>query len=148
MALGHAGREVVWLRNLLAEMGLEQYLQEPTIIEGDNLQANRWASSDLITTGNKFIERDYFKVKEWIEAGYMEPRHVPGKENPADLLTKIVDVPTQQHLGPWLSGKKMLNEPGPALKDMRPKEKTGKVNCACTSCGEVQQMWWQRTWMV
>ena len=54
-------------------MGLEQYLQEPTIIEGDNLQANRWASSDLITTGNKFIERDYFKVKEWIEAGYLEP---------------------------------------------------------------------------
>ena len=40
MALGHAGREVVWLRNLLAEMGLERYLQEPTIIEGDNLQAN------------------------------------------------------------------------------------------------------------
>ena len=78
----------------------------------------------------------------------MEPRHVPGKENPADLLTKIVDVPTQQHLGPWLSGKKMLNEPGPALKDMRPKEKTGKANCACTACGEVQQMWWQRTWMV
>ena len=78
----------------------------------------------------------------------LEPRHVPGKENPADLLTKIVDVPTQQHLGPWLSGKKMLNEPGPALKDMRPKEKTGKVNCACTSCSEVQQMWWQRTWMV
>ena len=145
---GHAGREVVWLRNLLAEMGLEQHLQEPTIIEGDNLQANRWASSDLITTGNKFIERDYFKVKEWIEAGYLEPRHVPGKENPADLLTKIVDVPTQQHLGPWLSGKKMLNEPGPALKDMRPKEKTGKANCACTSCSEVQQMWWQRTWMV
>ena len=38
MALGHAGREVVWLRNLLAEMGLERYVQEPTIIEGDNLQ--------------------------------------------------------------------------------------------------------------
>ena len=33
-------------------------------------------------------------------------------------------------------------------KDMRPKEKTGKANCACTACGEVQQMWWQRTWMV
>ena len=131
-----------------AEMGLERYVQEPTIIEGDNLQANRWASSDLITTGNKFIERDYFKVKEWIEAGHLEPRHVPGKENPADLLTKIVDVPTQQHLGPWLSGKKMLNEPGPALKDMRPKEKVGKANCACTSCSEVQQMWWQQTWMV
>ena len=65
-------------------MGLERYLQEPTIIEGDNLQANRLASSDLITTGNKFIERDYFKVKEWIEAGHLEPRHVPGKENPAD----------------------------------------------------------------
>ena len=74
---------------------MEQYLQEPTIIEGDNLQANRWASSDLITTGNKFIERGYFKVKEWVEAGHLEPRHVPGKENPADLLTKIVDVPTQ-----------------------------------------------------
>ena len=72
-------------------------------------------------------------------------------QNPADLLTKIVDVPTQQHLGPWLSGKKMLNEPGPALKDMRPKEepkKQGKVNCACAACGDVQQMWWQKTWMV
>ena len=35
-----------------------------------------------------------------------------------------------------------------SLKDMRPKEKTGKANCACTACGEVQQMWWQQTWMV
>ena len=101
MALGHAGREVVWLRNLLTEMGLEQYVQEPTIIEGDNLQANRWASSDLITTGNKFIERDYFKVKEWIEAGHLEPRPVPGKENPADCCESAL----------WA-----LGDPGPRLR--------------------------------
>ena len=47
--------------------------------------------------------------------------------------------------------REMLNEPGPALKDMRPKEepkKQGKVNCACAACGDVQQMWWQKTWMV
>ena len=40
---------------------------------------------------------------------------------------------------------------GPASKDMRPKEepkKQGKVNCACAACGDVQQMWWQKTWMV
>ena len=34
-------------------------------------------------------------MKEWIEAGHLEPRHVPGKENPAGLLTKVVDVPTK-----------------------------------------------------
>ena len=91
-------------------MGLERFLEgRATIMEGDNLQAGKWASSDMMTNGNKFIERDYHKVKEWVVAGYIEPRHVSGKRYPSNLLTKPVDAATQNRLGGMLSGRVELN---------------------------------------
>ena len=45
----------------------------------------------MVTNGNRFIERDYHKVKEWVQMGHIEPRHVPGVDNPADLFTKHIE---------------------------------------------------------
>ena len=123
MALCHAGRQVVWLRHLLTEMGQEQHVgPDPTVIECDNKQALGWSTEQMVTNGNRFIERDYHKVKEWVEMGYLDPRHVKGIENPSDLFTKSVDAPTQRHLGPMISGKVLLNPVSLPLNALTKKE--------------------------
>ena len=85
-------------------------------------QALGWSTEQMVTNGNRFIERDYHKVKEWVEMGYLDPRHVKGIENPSDLFTKSVDAPTQRHLGPVISGKVLLNPVSLPLNALTKKE--------------------------
>ena len=68
MALNHAGTMVVWLRNLFKTMGLGELVSKPTLMLGDNKQACRWSRTEMVTNGNKFIERQYHKVREFILA--------------------------------------------------------------------------------
>ena len=55
--------------------------------------------------------------------GHIEPRHVPGVDNPADLFTKSVAAPTQRALGPMLSGQVMLNPVSKPLNALEKQEK-------------------------
>ena len=64
----------------------------------------------MVTNGNRFIERDYHKVKEWVQMGHIEPRHVPGVDNPADLFTKSVVKKTIDDLLPYLYGEQAITE--------------------------------------
>eukprot|EP01043_Picozoa_sp_COSAG02_P092708 COSAG02_NODE_29297_length_572_cov_0.765328_1_plen_116_part_01 len=77
-----------WIRNLFEEIGLSHLVAEPTVVLGDNLQAGRWAREDMITNGNRFIERMYFKVREGYTNGDIDPRYINTKLNVADVLTK------------------------------------------------------------
>ena len=45
MTLTHAHKSlwVMWLRNLLQEMGYPHLVANPTLMLGDNIQADRWA---------------------------------------------------------------------------------------------------------
>jgi hypothetical protein len=43
---------------------------------------------DMITSGNRFIERMYFKVREGVQAGDVEARYINTKLNVSDILTK------------------------------------------------------------
>ena len=105
-------------------MGQEQHIgTDPTVIECDNKQALGWSTEQMVTNGNRFIERDYHKVKEWVEMGHLDPRHVKGTDNPSDLFTKSVDAPTQRRLGPMISGKVLLNPVSLPLNALIKKEK-------------------------
>ena len=119
MAMNHAAKHVMWLRNLFQEMGIATFIQEPTVLEGDNKQAGKWGREDMITSGNRFIERQYFKVRDWIRRGDLDARYINTKQNCADMLTKAVSVETAQTLGPMLSGEVPLPampEPEDAIK--------------------------------
>jgi hypothetical protein len=48
----------------------------PTLLLGDNKQAGRWSRDDMITNGNRFIERMYSKVWEGVLAGDVETRYI------------------------------------------------------------------------
>lgn len=91
MALNHVYKAVKWIRNLFNEIGLGHLVSEPTVTLGDNVQAGRWATEDMITVGNRFIERMYFKVREGVENGDVDPRYINTKLNVSDMLTKGVN---------------------------------------------------------
>ena len=71
MAMNHAAKHTVWPRHLLEEMGLQKPVSEPTILLGDNQQAGKWSREDMVTSGNRFIERQYYKVFSF---GYTQSR--------------------------------------------------------------------------
>jgi len=105
MALNHAGKMVVWLRNLFKEMGLGELVSKPTLMLGDNKQACRWSRTEMVTNGNRFIERQYHKVREFILAGDLETRYINTKLNVSDVFTKDVSREVIEALGPMLTGR-------------------------------------------
>jgi len=110
MALNHAYKLVKWFRDLLVEMGLGHYVEEPTLLAGDNKQAGRWSRDDMITNGNRFIERMYFKVREGIEAGDVETRYINTKLNCSDPFTKAVSKEVVEICGAMIAGLAELPE--------------------------------------
>ena len=90
MALSHATKAVVWLRQLLNEMGLEEHIREPTPMLGDNDQATLLSQEDMVTSGNKFYLLDYHYSKEAINLGHTCARRVDTTNNIADIFTKAL----------------------------------------------------------
>ena len=104
MALYHACVDTVWLRKILKEAGLEEYVQQPTIALGDNDQCTRLSQEDIVTSGNRMIRNNYHFVKECVEEGDIETRRVDTLDNLADPLTKALSRQYCERLLPWLTG--------------------------------------------
>jgi hypothetical protein len=85
---------------------------ESTVMVGDNQHATAWAHEHIITDGNRFIERDFFKLRDFVIRGYVDPRWRSGKDNLADVHTKTVSKETWNHLYQWFNDStKMLGPP-------------------------------------
>ena len=80
---------------------------------GDNVQAGRWATEDMITVGNRFIERMYYKVREGVENGDIDPRYINTKLNVSDVLTKGVSREIVQGMQAIIAG----DVPWPEIPD-------------------------------
>ena len=103
-ALAHCARAAVWLRTMFKEMGLGEYVSEPTILLGDCINANMLAKEDKVTAQNRHILMSYHYAKEMVESGEICPRRVTTKLNSSDLLTKANPRPDLQRLVPVLTG--------------------------------------------
>ena len=77
MTLTHAYKWVMWLRNLLTEMGYGYLVTNPTLMLGDNAQADRWAREAMITNGNRHIEWDFHKIKEAVVSLFLSSKRPP-----------------------------------------------------------------------
>lgn len=87
MAVNIAGRHLMWLRNIMIEMGMKPKYKMP--IYGDNRTANINAREDIISEKNKYIYLAYHYIKE-ID-GYIVVRDIGTKENLADIHTKALE---------------------------------------------------------
>ncbi|MBL6911007.1 MAG: Ty1/Copia family ribonuclease HI [Pirellulales bacterium] len=94
MALCMCNQAVVWLRQLLLELGEDELLNEPTIVYGDNRSANTLCVEDIVTAGNMYILLPYHWNKEVVQHGYVQIRDCKTAYNIADLFTK--PVPAQK----------------------------------------------------
>jgi hypothetical protein len=77
---------------------------ESTVMVGDNQHATTWVHARIITDGNRFIERDFFKLRNFVNRGYVDPPWRSGEDNPADVYdTKVVSKETWDHLYRWFN---------------------------------------------
>lgn len=94
MALAHCNQATVWLAQLLFEMGLGYLVDEPIVTFGDNLQSNKLAREDVVTSGNQYIYLPYHYNKEVEEAGIVATRDLRTHLMLADLDTKAAPPQT------------------------------------------------------
>ena len=59
MALSHATKSVIWIRQLLMEMKLEEFIPGATPMMGDNDQATNLAREDILTQANRYFRLEY-----------------------------------------------------------------------------------------
>ena len=90
MALAQCTQAVVWLRQLLQELGCDDLITEPTLVFGDNKQANTLVREAIVTSGNQYIYLPYHFNKEAQVLGYVDVLPVRTALNVADLFTKPV----------------------------------------------------------
>ena len=72
MALFLLIKRIVWLRQLLKELGYDSMIFTPTACYGDNVQANRLCKEHFISTGNQYIATQYHFNKEKVESGVVD----------------------------------------------------------------------------
>jgi len=85
-ALHEAAKEVVWLSNLLVEIGEPH--KGPIIIFEDNTSCMRATDNNVEHSKLKHIEIKYHQMREFIEKGLLCTIHIASAQQIADVLTK------------------------------------------------------------
>ena len=103
MALYYCAVEVVYLRNVLKEMGFEQ--EKPTKIFCDNEAVKSFSEDAKFRDRTRHIDIKFHKIREWIKEDRIEVVTMKGTVNAADIGTKpLSKLPFHKHK------KVLLNE--------------------------------------
>ena len=95
IALNEGGAEILWLRKILIELGLQDP-EKSTLVWIDNEPAIALANHKMIKHRTKHIALKYDWIREQIEEGKITVKHKSTKENFADLFTKILPRPATE----------------------------------------------------
>ena len=87
MAIAEAAKELVWLKNFMAELGIQQ---GDCVLHCDNQSAVHLAKNPVFHSRTKHIQMRYHFIRELINDGTLDLRKILGTKNPADMLTKVV----------------------------------------------------------
>ena len=85
MAMSDCSRQVVWVRNLLAELS---YNVSHIPLSGDNQGSIFIASNPVTEARSKHIAIRYHYIREVYEKGIVDIYYIDGNDNPADMFTK------------------------------------------------------------
>ena len=86
MELTSTGKQAAWLRSFSGEIGYPPY--GPTPLCTDNQAAIFLAINPAVEHQTKHINIQHHYIREQFNEGVIEPFHVTGEENSADLFTK------------------------------------------------------------
>ena len=85
-AATYACKDVLWLRNLLKELGRgERY---PTRMYEDNSACVKMVNNPVISKRNKYIEIDCHFIRDHVNENNIEVVKIAASDQRADLLTK------------------------------------------------------------
>ena len=104
MALTAITKAVIWLRQFLHEAGFEDEVKEPTILFGENVQANKLSREHFVSTGNMYIYLPYHFVREASRMQLIEVKWVQGAFNMADAFTKALTAQQMKNILAYILG--------------------------------------------
>ena len=81
-----AASEIVWIQNLLRDMGLQQ--QRTPLLLCDNLSAVCLSANPMFHKRTKHFDVDYHYVRERVVVKALEVKHIPASLQLADIFTK------------------------------------------------------------
>jgi hypothetical protein len=90
IAITEAGREIMWLRELLETLG---YSQQITTLRCDNQGAIALTKKPSSHPRTKHIAIRHHQIREWAEQGMIRLEYVDTKSQKADILTKPLPGP-------------------------------------------------------
>ena len=94
MAAIEAVKEAIWLKDLLGDLGV---IQENIAVFCDNQSAIFLVKNQTYHAQTKHIDVKYHYVREIIESGVVLLRKIDTKDNPLDMLTKVISGVKFQH---------------------------------------------------
>ena len=97
MELASTGRQAAWLKSFSGEIGFP--IEGPIPLCSDNQAAIFRMINPAVEHRTKHIDIQHHYIWEQYEEKVIEPFHVAGKENPADLFTKSLPVLKWRNLG-------------------------------------------------
>ena len=89
VAIAEAVKEMIWLTDYLEELGKKQ---REKILYSDCQSAIQLVKNLVYNSKIKHIRRRYHFTRRTVEDGDMCMEKIEGAKNPADMLTKCVDV--------------------------------------------------------
>lgn len=97
VALYHAASEAINLRKLAEDFGF--VLSGPTVIYTDSQCGEALAKNDVYHDRTKHIDVKYHKTREYVRHRQIDVKHIPGKDNMTDALTKpLARVLFERHM--------------------------------------------------
>lgn len=90
MALSSATQELIYLRQLLSDLGFPQ--KDPTVIYEDNSGCINLSNDRGFSRRTKHIDVRHHFIRDEVAAGRMKLMHIPTARQVADLLTKALPV--------------------------------------------------------
>jgi len=82
-----AMKEVIWIQGLLDELGIDQDLLK---INCDSMSAIYLVKNQVYHVRTKHIDVRFHFTRKILDKGDIELLKIHTKENPADMLTKVV----------------------------------------------------------
>ncbi|KAJ2927537.1 hypothetical protein H1R20_g9558, partial [Candolleomyces eurysporus] len=88
MAAVEAGKEILWMRNILSEFGYP--FQGPSLFWIDNQSAIGVSKNPEHFGQMKHLDLQFYWLRDVVDDGCIDVLHIPGTQQPADGLTKAL----------------------------------------------------------
>jgi hypothetical protein len=88
IAAVEAGKEIIWMRNILKELGYN--FSSPSSLRMDNQSGINVAKNPEHHGRMKHLDLRHHWLRDTVESGLIKPLYIPTAEMPADVLTKAL----------------------------------------------------------